>query len=131
LGRAAAILDVQNELRIYRRLSGPSFCVRFYGAFLGLGFTRRKTGMVILERLSDTFEDFSDMPPRQMETAYDMDLELHKRGIHHWDVAARNFGLRSPPSEPEDVATGNAADGEDEGSLVIYDFFPLDLLRGV
>jgi hypothetical protein len=121
--KAPSSFMFKKELRTYRRLSGAPFCLRFYGAFLGLGFTRRETGLVILERLSDTFKDFSDMSPGLRETAYNLVLELHKRGIHHGDVAARNFGLRFP-SESEDVATGNAADGEDEGCrrLVIYDF---------
>lgn len=136
----------KNETEAYRRLSGSSICLPFYGAFRGIGFTGFETGLILLEKLSETFHQFSDMTMSERQTAYNHVLELHRRSIHHGDVEPRNFGwiglsfADSATSSDVEETEGEEKESEetgyeekrgeqpidsasyDEGSLIVYDF---------
>lgn len=91
----------KNELRTYHRLADCPFIPRFHGAFLGYGMTGLKTGLVLLGELADTFSTYTDMTPSQRQEAYNLVMELHRRGVHHGDVSPTNFGLRSSAGRSE------------------------------
>ncbi|PGH19447.1 hypothetical protein AJ80_03948 [Polytolypa hystricis UAMH7299] len=51
----------ENEFKAYKCLSAYPLIRHCYGAFVGIGHTGLKTGLIILEKLSDTFDAFSEM----------------------------------------------------------------------
>ncbi|PGH15593.1 hypothetical protein AJ79_02375 [Helicocarpus griseus UAMH5409] len=88
----------RREIDVYKRLSDPTICPEFYGAFQRIYFTGLQTGMLLMEKIPQLFKDFEDMPEKEREAAYNLVLGLHHRGIHHGDPRPNNFGFRESPS---------------------------------
>lgn len=111
----------KNEINTYQRLSNSSICPRFYGAYQGIGTTGYPTGMILMEKLPMSFEYYNDMTETEKEIAYNYLLELHRLGIHHGDVEARNFGRRANTKTCTKRKRGQSKNS-DQGSIVICDF---------
>ncbi|RMJ26743.1 hypothetical protein PHISP_02397 [Aspergillus sp. HF37] len=119
------------EIETYKRLSNTSICPRFYGALQGAGLGGFQAGIILMEKLPVLFDAPGEMTEQERQTAYDHVLKLHRRGIHHGNVVARNFGRR-------EVVTANAGSKrkrsksrveDNRSAVVICDFSHSDVFE--
>ena len=115
----------KEECNIYRHLANSTSALiapHLYGVFQGEGFSGYQTGLILMEKLSGTFEEFdNDMTEPEKQAAYNHALKLHRLGIHHGDLVPWNFGRRA---ESETLVEARPRQEQVNGrsSVVIYDF---------